>query len=257
MTKARAVRGAIGIAAAVAIIELVSRAGLIDATALPPASTVLTRAVGQLGDADFLHSVGSTLEAWAGGLLLAIAIAVPIGIALGSIRWLGTASRVVVEFLRPIPSVALIPLAIVVFASTTNVKISLIVYAATWPILINTLYALRDVDPLAKDTLRSFGFGPLSVLWRVTLPSAAPFVTTGIRISASIGLVVVISAELFAGGGGLGTYLSETQSGGGRTDLLLAGALWAGLIGLIVNAALVWAERKAFRWLAERTEAST
>jgi NitT/TauT family transport system permease protein len=257
MTKARALRGTIGVVGAVALIELVSRTGLISETALPPASTVLTRAVGQLGDTDFLKSVGSTLEAWAGGLLLSIAVAVPLGIALGSIRWLGTASRVVVEFLRPIPSVALIPLATVVFASTTNVKISLITYAAAWPILINTLYALRDVDPLAKETLRSFGFGRLSVLWRVTLPSAAPFVSTGIRISAAIGLVVVISAELFAGGGGLGTYLSETQSGGGRTDLLLAGALWAGVIGLIINAALVWAERTAFRWHSARTEAST
>jgi NitT/TauT family transport system permease protein len=128
------------------------------------------------------------------------------------------------------------------------------VYAATWPILINTLYALADVDPLAKDTLRSFGFGRLAVLWRVTLPFAAPFVTTGIRISAAIGLIVVVSAELFSGGGGLGTYLSQTQSGGGRPDLLLAGALWAGLIGLAVNAGLVWTERKVFAWHAARTE---
>lgn len=252
--KTRAVRGAVGVAGAVAVIELVSRTGLVDETALPPASTIVARAVEQLGDAAFRDGLASTLGAWAGGMLIAIAVAVPLGLALGSIRWLGTASRVVVELMRPIPSVALIPLAIVIFASTTNVKMSLIVYAATWPILINTLYALRDVDPLAKDTLRSFGFGRLAVLWRVTVPSAAPFVTTGIRISASIGLVVVISAELFAGGGGLGTYLSETQSGGGRTDLLLAGALWAGLIGLIINVALVWAERTAFRWHSARIE---
>jgi NitT/TauT family transport system permease protein len=252
--KTRAVRGAAGVAGAVAVIELVSRAGLVDETALPPASTIVARAGEQLGDGAFRDGLASTLGAWAGGMLIAIAVAVPLGLALGSIRWLDTASRVLVELMRPIPSVALIPLAIVIFASTTNVKMSLIVYAATWPILINTLYALRDVDPLAKDTLRSFGFGRLAVLWRVTVPSAAPFVTTGIRISASIGLVVVISAELFAGGGGLGTYLSETQSGGGRTDLLLAGALWAGLVGLTINVALVWAERKAFRWHSARIE---
>lgn len=252
--KTRAVRGAAGVAGAVAVIELVSRTGLVDETALPPASTIVARAVEQLGDAAFRDGLASTLGAWAGGMLIAIAVAVPLGLALGSIRWLDTASRVVVELMRPIPSVALIPLAIVIFASTTNVKMSLIVYAATWPILINTLYALRDVDPLAKDTLRSFGFGRLAVLWRVTVPSAAPFVATGIRISASIGLVVVISAELFAGGGGLGTYLSETQSGGGRTDLLLAGALWAGLVGLVINLVLVWAERKAFRWHSARIE---
>jgi NitT/TauT family transport system permease protein len=258
MRQSRAVRGAAGIIGAVVIAELVSRTGLIDPTALPPASTVLTRVAELVADTDFLADVAATLTAWAVGLLLAVAVAVPMGVALGSIAWLGTASRGVVELLRPIPSVALLPLAIIMFASTTNVKIALVVYAATWPILVNTLYALRDVDPLAKETLRSFGFGPLSVLWRVTLPSAAPFITTGVRVAASVGLIVVISAELFAGGeSGLGTYLLQTQSAGGHTDFLLAGAIWAGLLGLAINAILVQTERRAFRWHAARTEATS
>jgi NitT/TauT family transport system permease protein len=213
------------------------------------------RTVGLAADTGFLGDVGTTLMAWAGGLLLAIAVAVPVGLGLGSVPWLGDAGRAVVEFLRPIPSVALIPLALIMFASTTDAKIALVTYAAIWPILVNTLYALRDVDPVAKEALRSFGFGPLSVLWRVTLPSAAPFVVTGVRVATSVGLIVVVSAELTAGGeGGLGTYLLNTQSGGGRTDLLLAGAVWAGLLGLAVNAILVWAERRAFRWHAARME---
>ncbi|WP_316043503.1 ABC transporter permease [Actinomadura sp. CNU-125] len=124
-----------------------------------------------------------------------------------------------------------------------------------WPILINTLYALRDVDPVAKETLRSFGFGTPSVLWRVSLPSAAPFIVTGVRIAASVALVVVISTELFAGGwDGIGIYLSDTQSGGGRTDLLLAGAFWAGLLGLLANGLLLAIERIAFRWNTARVE---
>lgn len=258
MRRTRAIRGAVGIIGAVAVAELVSRIGLIDPSTLPPASTVLRRAAELLVDTGFLADVAATLMAWAAGLLLAVAVAVPMGIALGSIGWLGTASRGVVELLRPIPSVALLPLAIIMFASTTNVKIALVVYAAMWPILVNTLYALRDVDPLAKETLRSFGFGRPSVLWRVTLPSAAPFIATGIRVSASIGLIVVISAELFAGGdGGIGTYLLETQSAGGHTDFLLAGAIWSGLLGLAINAILVQAERRAFRWHAARTEATS
>ncbi|MCW2913273.1 MAG: transporter permease [Actinomycetia bacterium] len=255
MRSTRAVRGAIGIIGAVAIAELASRAKLPGATALPAASTVLMRTVGLAADTGFLGDVGTTLMAWAGGLALAIAVAVPVGLGLGSVPWLGDAGRAVVEFLRPIPSVALIPLALIMFASTTDAKIALVTYAAIWPILVNTLYALRDVDPVAKEALRSFGFGPLSVLWRVTLPSAAPFVVTGVRVATSVGLIVVVSAELTAGGeGGLGTYLLNTQSGGGRTDLLLAGAVWAGLLGLAVNAILVWAERRAFRWHAARME---
>ncbi|MEO5876053.1 MAG: ABC transporter permease subunit, partial [Streptosporangiaceae bacterium] len=114
---------------------------------------------------------------------------------------------------------------------------------------INTLYALRDVDPVAKETLRSFGFGPLAVLGRVSLPSAAPFITTGVRIAASVALVVVVSSELLAGDGtGIGGYILTTQSSGGQTDLMLAAALWTGIIGVLVNGGLVRLERRAFRW---------
>jgi NitT/TauT family transport system permease protein len=257
MRSTRAVRGAIGIIGAVVVAELASRA-FGDATALPPVSTVLMRTGGLLGDTEFLGDVAATLTAWAVGIVVAILLAVPVGLGLGSIPWLGNAGRAVVEFLRPIPSVALIPLALIIFASTTNAKIALVTYAAVWPILVNTLYALRDVDPVAKEALRSFGFGSLSVLWRVTLPSAAPFVATGVRVATSVGLIVVISAELFSGGeSGLGAYLLSTQSSGGHTDLLLAGAVWAGLMGLAVNAFLVWAERRAFRWHTARTESRT
>jgi NitT/TauT family transport system permease protein len=256
MRHARFVRGAAGVVGALLVGELLSRTFVPAGVDLPPVSTVLARGAGLLGNTDFLKDVGSTLTAWAGGLLLAIALAVPAGVALGSLPFLGTASRAVVELLRPIPSVALIPLAIIIFSSTTNVRIALVTYAATWPILINTLYAMRDVDPLAKETLRGFGFGPLSVLWRVTLPSAAPFVATGVRVSAGIGLVVVISAELFSGGGtGIGQYLLVTQSAGGHSDLLLAGAVWAGVVGLAINAALVRTERRVFNWHAARLEA--
>jgi NitT/TauT family transport system permease protein len=256
MRHARLVRGAAGVCGALVIGEVLSRTFVPAGVDLPPVSVVLQRTAGLLGNTEFLTHVWATLKALAGGLLLAIAVAVPAGVALGSLPWLGTGSRAVVEFLRPIPSVALIPLAIIIFSSTTNVRIALVTYAATWPILINTLYAMRDVDPLAKETLRGFGFGPLSVLWRVTLPSAVPFVATGIRVSAGIGLVVVISAELFSGGGtGIGSFLLVTQSSGGHSDLLLAGALWAGMLGLAINAILVRTERRVFSWHAARLEA--
>ncbi|RAY11691.1 ABC transporter permease [Actinomadura craniellae] len=256
MRKIQIVRGTIGVAGAVAVAELASRSGLVDPAALPAASTVLQRAAELTVDGEFLADVTDTLKAWLGGLALATLIALAAGLALGSTPWLGRASRIVVEFMRPIPSVALIPLAIVTFSSATQSKMALVCYAATWPILINTLYALRDVDPLAKETLRSFGFGPAAVLLRVNLPSIAPFVATGVRISASVGLVVVISTELVAGGEGIGSYLTETQSGGGRPDLMLAGAVWAGVLGLLINAVLVAAERRAFRWHTVRTGAS-
>ncbi|WP_141583951.1 ABC transporter permease [Actinomadura sp. WMMA1423] len=251
----RLLLGAAGAACTAAAVEVLSRGGLVDATALPPASAIGGEAARLAADQEFLVDVAATLRAWAGGLVLAVLAAVPLGVLLGSVPFLGTAARGLVELMRPIPSVALIPLAIIVFAEPTRVEMSLVFYACLWPILVNTLYALRDVDPVAKDSLRCFGFGPLSVLWRVSLPSAAPFIATGVRIAASVALIVVISTELFAGGvDGIGIYLSETQSGGGNSDLLLAGACWAGALGLAVNTGLRGMERLAFRWHGARVE---
>nr|BFE28721.1 ABC transporter permease [Actinomadura rugatobispora] len=241
-----------------AIAELVTRTGLVDPDAVPPASTVLVRAGELAVDGEYLTGVFDTVRAWIGGLLLATVTAVALGVLLSATPWLNNAARVVVELLRPIPSLALIPLAIVTFSSVTQSKMSLVFYAATWPILINTLYALRDVDPVAKETLRSFGFGDLAVLLRVSLPSAAPFVATGVRIATSVGLVVVVSTELIAGAGeGVGGYLMESQSGGGHPDLMLAGAVWAGTLGLLANMLLVGVERRAFRWNTAGTGAAT
>ncbi|MGH3240559.1 MAG: ABC transporter permease [Spirillospora sp.] len=255
MSVRRLALGVAGVAGVIAVLELVSRAGLVDETALPPASTVLREAGRLAVDEEFLADVGATLKAWSGGLALAVLTAVPLGVLLGSVPLLGTAARALVELLRPVPSVALIPLAIILFADPTRMKMSLVFYACLWPILINTLYALRDVDPVAKDSLRGFGFSAPSVLWRVSLPSAAPFIATGVRIAASVALIVVISTELLAGGvDGMGIYLADTQAGGGRTDLLLAGAVWAGVLGLLANTALLGLERILFRWHTARVE---
>ncbi|GAA5062777.1 NitT/TauT family transport system permease protein [Thermocatellispora tengchongensis] len=249
-SRTRLVRGVIGAFAAAAVAEALTRLGVVD---VAPVTEVAARFFALAADPGFLANALDTILAWALGLALATLAAVALGVLLGSVPFLGRASEVVVEFLRPIPSVALIPLAILLFEGGTDMKVALIVYAASWPILLNTLYALRDVDPLAKDALRSFGFGPLSVLWRVSLPSAAPFVATGVRVAAGIALVVVVAAELLDGGeSGIGVVLIEARSTGGSTDVMLAVAFWAGLFGLAVNALLVRAERVAFRWHAVR-----
>ncbi|WP_078965220.1 ABC transporter permease [Streptomyces aureocirculatus] len=248
----RALLGAVGAVGTLLLAELLARSGVFDAQALPPASSVLARAAEMAVDDGFLGHLWTTVSAWLAGLAVAVALAVPAGLLLGSLPRLDTAALAVVELARPVPSVALIPLAILVFVEPDRVERSLVCYAALWPVLLHTLYGLRDVDPLAKETLRSFGFGPLGVAWRVSLPSAGPHVVTGVRIAASVGLIVAVSAELRAGGdGGLGVYLLGTQSGGGRPDLMVAGACWAGALGVAANAVLVLAGRRLFPRRAE------
>jgi NitT/TauT family transport system permease protein len=245
----RTIRGLIGAAAVFAVLEALTRAELVSPTYLPPASTVLLTTGRLLVDREFLVNVGGTLLAWTLGIVVATAIAVPVGVVLGSSRRSYQAATAAIEFLRPIPSVALIPLAILLIGRGLDLRVALIAYASTWPILINTIYGIRDVDPVARDTARAFGFGRLEVLWRVSLPSAAPFAYTGLRISAAIALILAVSTELIAGGGpGIGTWMLANSGAGVPRELLYAAIVVSGLLGLALNGAMVAGERRLFAW---------
>ncbi|MFG2123128.1 ABC transporter permease [Streptomyces sp. NPDC048710] len=244
--------GALGAALALGACEAVGRAGVVRRSYLPPVSEVLARAAWLAGDGTFLDGIGVTLRAWALGLGLACGIAVPLGLLLGTVPVLEAALRAVVEFLRPLPSVALIPLVSLLLGSGTGAEVTLIAYASVWPVLFNTVYGLAETDPLAKDTLRAFGFGRIGVLLRVELPGTAPFIAAGVRISAAVALILAVASEILSGfGEGLGIFIAQAQTATDGTRDVLAGVLWAGTLGLVINALLVGAERRLFAWAHE------
>ncbi|SES08080.1 ABC transporter permease [Actinokineospora terrae] len=239
----------VGLVGFFAIWEVASRTDLVPGYYLRPPSVVLPTMVTLLGDPEFVRAVVATLAATLLALVIAVLIAVPAGLVLGSVPPVRRAVMTLVEFLRPIPSVALIPLALLTFGTGPDTKITLAVYGALWPILFNTMYALDEVDPLHVETARAFGTGRLGLLGRVALPSAAPFVLTGVRLSFAIALAVVISTELFSGGTiGLGQVVNVASGGGLNMDTVLAGTVLAGLIGYGANAGLELLHRKAFAW---------
>jgi NitT/TauT family transport system permease protein len=254
----RWLRGAVGVAVLFAVSEGVTRMGLVDRSFLPPASSIVGRAGELAGDSAFLGQVRHTMTAWAAGMGIAIAIAIPLGLLLGTVPVISTASRAVVEFLRPIPSVALIPLAELLLGSGYQMEVTLVVYASVWPILFNTIYGLQDVDPVAKDTLYGFGFGRVEVLGRVSLPSAAPFIATGIRLAAAVALIVSVGSEIISGfGDGLGIFIGQAENAIDGTRDVLAGTVWAGGLGLLINSLLLIAENRLLGWERVRTEAAT
>jgi NitT/TauT family transport system permease protein len=245
----RLVRGLVGVVAHIALLEVITRAELVNPRYLPPASTVLATTGRILLDPEFLADVGVTMAAWAVGLGIAIAVAVPLGLIMGSSRRGYLATATTIEFLRPIPSVALIPLAILVFGRDLDMKVALIVYASSWPILFNTIYGIREVDPVARETARVFGFGRIAVLVRVSLRSASPFIYTGIRVAAAIALILAISSELIAGGtAGIGTWMLIQSQSGTQREYVYAGIVVTGLLGLAINWVLMLGERRLFFW---------
>lgn len=246
----------LGVGVPLGVLEFLSRTDLLPRREFPPVSTTLATLAAQLPQRGFWIDVGLTLEGWAIGLAIAAALAFPIGILIGSNRLLYRMVRAPIEFLRPIPSVALIPLAVLVFGTELPNKLFLVTFACFWPLLFQAIYGAQDVDPVARDTARSFGFGRLAQTWFVTLPSAAPYLATGLRIASSVALILAVTSELVVGVPGIGRDINVAQSSGDYA-LMYALIAVAGLLGLAINGAFRGVERRALRWhVSERGEAA-
>lgn len=235
------------IAAALALWEFVSRAGLISEQDLPAMTTTFQELWSMMHTRAFWVAFGQTVRGWALGLGIATALAVPIGILLGSSQFALRAFRVPIEFLRPIPSAALIPLLFLTLGTTLQSEVFLAAFGAFWPLLVQTIYGVRDVDPVALDTARSFGVGRFERLYRIKLPSAVPYIATGLRISSAVALILAFTAELFMGVPGLGQIMNVAESFG-LTVQVYALALATGFLGLAIYVVFSAIERRALRW---------
>jgi NitT/TauT family transport system permease protein len=245
----RGYRGAAGLLVLFGAAQLALWAGRVSPQVFPLPSAVLGSAVQLATNGGFLASVAATMTVWATAMAITVVIAVPAGLLLGTLGQAERALTPLIEFLRPFPAVVLIPLVLLIVQDDIKTEVVIIVYAAIWPVLINTIYGVRGVNQLAKDTLRSFGFGPLAIARRVSLPSAAPFAATGVRIAASLAFVVAVAIELVGTGmNGIGAFTAAEEAGTGDITVLIAVAVWSGLIGLAINAVFAGAERLAFRW---------
>jgi ABC-type nitrate/sulfonate/bicarbonate transport system permease component len=237
----------LSVAAALAVWELVSRTGLIAERDLPSMSSSFRELWSLVQTTSFWGAFAQTVRGWALGLAVATALAVPIGILLGSSDFAARALRVPIEFLRPIPSAALIPLLFLTLGTTLRSEVFLAAFGAFWPLLVQTMYGVRDVDPLAIDTARSFGVGRFERLYRIKLPSAVPYIATGVRISSAVSLILAFTAELFMGIPGLGQKVNFAQAYG-LNDQLYAYALATGFLGVAIHLVSSAAERRALRW---------
>jgi ABC-type nitrate/sulfonate/bicarbonate transport system permease component len=237
----------LSIGAALAFWELLSRTGTISQKDLPAMSTTFQELWSLMHGSDFWIALLQTVRGWALGLGVAMVLAIPIGILLGSSNFAARAFRVPIEFLRPIPSAALIPLLFLTLGTTLQSEIFLAAFGAFWPLLVQTMYGVRDVDPLAMDTARSFGVGRLERLYRIKLPSAVPYIATGVRIASGVALILAFTAELFMGNPGLGQKVNFAQAFGLEKQLY-AYAVATGFLGVAIHLFSTGVERRALSW---------
>jgi ABC-type nitrate/sulfonate/bicarbonate transport system permease component len=232
---------------ALALWEFVVRSGLVSENDLPAMTTTMQELWSMMKTGEFWKDFGYTVRGWALGLAIATVLAVPLGIVLGTSELAGRALRVPIEFLRPIPSAVLIPLLFLTIGPSLKSEVFLAAFGAFWPLLVQTIYGVQDVDPVAVDTARSFRLGKLERLYRVTLPSAMPYIATGLRISSTVSLILAFTAELFMGTPGLGQAMNYAQSYG-LNDQLYALAIATGFLGLAVHFVMVALERRVLHW---------
>lgn len=226
---------------------LASHAGWISRVFLPtPEATWLSLRNG-LDQGELLAYSWATLtrmlEGWLLASLMGIALGALIGISATARAWL----QPTLEFMRPLPASALLPLAISIFGLSANMVLSVVAFGAMWPVLLATVHGFAAVEPRLKEVALCLHLSRRAFVWKVGLPNALPDILAGMRLSMTVSLIVAVVGEMIASQPGLGqAILLAARSF--RASELFAGIVLLGLIGFASNAMLALAEKKLLKW---------
>ncbi|MEV4236702.1 ABC transporter permease [Nocardia sp. NPDC049737] len=234
----------------VAIWEAAPRFGLVDEVFLPPFSTVAQAFVDLVETGQMWEHVSTSLTRSATGFSLALAVAIPVGVAIAWYRPVADFLNPILELFRNTAALALLPVFILILGIGETSKIALVVYASFFPILLNTITGVRTVDPLLIKSAVSLGFSPIRLFQKVILPAAVPSIFTGVRMAAASSILVLIAAEMVGARAGLGYLITAAQQNF-QIPNMYAGIIAISLLGLSFNGLLVALERRLSRWRAE------
>lgn len=238
----------IGVLAAVFLVwQLASILGLLAQEAVPSAAAVLGEAARLLVSRAFWNDMALTASAWALAVAISVSVGTGLGLLIGSSNWAHRLTRLLIDFLQSVPAIAMLPLLTLVFTANQLMCVIVGCAAAIWPVLVQTSYGVRDVDKVSSDTFAVYQITPLRRLRYLVLPSAWPYVVTGLRISCVVALLMVASAELLAGAPGIGNSISIALSSA-ALPLMWAYVLLIGLAGLGVNGLVALVERRTLKW---------
>jgi ABC-type nitrate/sulfonate/bicarbonate transport system permease component len=239
--------GLAGLAAFALLGEVLPRLEVVPSRFAPPTSRVAAALWDEMQLPRFWSAMADTLRTWGLGLLIAVVAGVALGVVIGAVPLLQAATASTIEFLRPIPSVALIPLASLLYGATIKSTLVLVVYASFWQVLVQVLHGVADVDPIARETALAYRLTPWQRVWHLLWPTALPYAITGVRLAASVALILAITGELIIGSPGLGQEIAVAQSSGAVPEMY-ALIVVTGLLGVGANLLARLGERRVLAW---------
>ncbi|SDI08557.1 NitT/TauT family transport system permease protein [Actinokineospora alba] len=237
----------VAILALLLIWETAPRLGLVDATFLPPFSEVAAAWVELLGNGQLTTNAQASLVRSFTGFGLAVLIAVPLGLLIGWYKPVANLLGPLLEVFRNTAALALLPVFVLLLGIGETSKITIVLYACTWPILLNTISAVRGVDPTLLRLARSMDLSGIRLFQKVILPASVPTVFTGIRLAGAVSILVLVAAEMVGAKAGLG-YLINASQYNFAIPQMYAGIITISVIGVTFNQLLVALERRFTSW---------
>lgn len=227
--------------------EIGARTGLLNPVLVPPPSVITGAVVEFFTGGEIWQHLSISLRRAFYGFALACAIGLPLGLLIG---WFSVFDRVLgslIEVFRQLPPLALFPVMILILGLGMRSQVAIVMWAALWPILLNTISGTRQVDPVLVKAARSLGASQFQVFTRVVLPSAVPVISTGLRLGGSYSLLVLVAAEMIGASSGIGFLIINRQFNFRIPEMYAAITILA-ILGLVVNYLLIAMERRLTRW---------
>lgn len=227
--------------------DLSARLKVIDLVSWPPFLDIARRWLELLFNGETLGHLLPSLRRVALGYAFAVVSAITLGLLIGYFARVYNLLEPTLEALRPISVIALIPVIVLFLGLEDTMKVFIIAYACFFPILLNTISGVRDVDPVLVDTSRTFKLNRWQTIRYVIVPAATPFIFTGMRISVGFSLMAMVAAEMLTGGDGIGAFILDSQRTFKVKDMY-AGIITLGVVGYAANRAFIAIEGWLLRW---------
>jgi NitT/TauT family transport system permease protein len=225
--------------------EMSMRVSDIRSDSLPSPSQIAVAFWTAVADGTVLRRTAETLRSALTGLAVGGGSALVLSIVLGLVLPLARLLQFSIELIRPVPAVALIPITILVFGFGYAMEVSLVAFAAFWPILIYGQAAIVNIEPRLIDLARVLRLDPVARVTKIVLPAALPRYFVAFRLAMAVSLIIAVTVEIAANPQGIGAELMAAALSL-RPDLMFALVLWIGLVGWALNAALLLAQRRLF-----------